>query len=524
MVEVNTPQTGVMMGNSDNMTSMIALTPSVTVMTPITMMGTGLFGNIIALGVYHCSCPAHRNLPFYGLMKGLLWTNVVGYLAVYPLIVAAYFNGLRWIGGLHTCNFQGLSTLSFGMSTSLLVGCMGFERFLAVCKPALHAKRVERRKIPYLIFLVWVFAVFTAFMPIVGFGEMVQHYPGTWCFVNWRHQQTVGKLYTSILAAELSGILLLVFSCLLSVVGYSIMKLLRLVPKQSEGGVVEVTGTTIRRLSVRRTRRSSVVPGSASPWLTFHYVMFASSVLICVAPVVMRIILNVAGFEEDHFATFRAMGFAECFPASAPWIYMLLHQRLWQRFLPCCFSKHLPNIDGRYVNYHCHPPEQARNHNHVGSEAGDNGAGETRGANNNLQPNNLEGSTGYKTVTEDGSTMEILTIRNVARKNQQQRSKTGQAVKLQSWKPLIESPNSNPSSNSKLAVYNHPMRGQVTDGPTYHLTDHMHMNHHCSDGSMTRVEYHALMRMMDEDSRENVSIDDHAELAKACTFGKESTI
>ncbi|XP_022087809.1 prostaglandin E2 receptor EP4 subtype-like isoform X1 [Acanthaster planci] len=514
MIDLDIPNMGVMMGNSDNMTSLIALTPSVSVMTPITMMGSGLLGNIIAIGVYHCSCTAHRNLPFYGLMKGLLWTNVVGYLAVYPLIIAAFFNGLHWIGGMHTCNFQGLSTLSFGMSTSLLVGCMGFERFLAVCKPTLHAKRVERRKIPYLIFLVWVFAIFTAFMPIVGFGEMVQHYPGTWCFVNWRHQQTVGKLYTSILAAELSGVLLLVFSCLLSVVCFSLLKLLRMVPGKSEG-VVEITGTSVRRLSVR-SRPNVVVPGSASPWLTFHYILFASTVLVCMTPIVLRIILNVSGFDEDHFATFRAMGFAECFPASAPWIYMLLHQRLWQRFLPCCFSKHLPNTNCTHYQYR----HQALDHNHIGPmEAGHNASDDMSGsANNNMQPNNVEGTTGYKPVAEDGSTVDILTIRNVARKNQQQ-SKKGHEKKSHSCKPLTDFSPSNTRSNSKLGVPNHPLSGHMKED----LTD-KHRNHYCSDGSIARIEYHALMRMMDEDSHENVSKDEHAELAKACSFSKESTI
>ena len=271
-----------------NMTDMVALLPSVSVMTPITMVGVGLFGNVIALGTYHCSCTAHRKLPFYGILHGLLWTNVMGYIAVYPLIIAAYINGLKWIGGSHTCNFQGLSLLSFGMSTSLLVGCMGFERFLAVCKPQLHANRVERRKIPFLIFLVWVFAVFTAFMPIVGFGEMVQHYPGTWCFVNWRHQQTVGKLYTSILAAELSGVLLLVISCLISVTGMSIFRAMCLRTGRP-GDIVEVTGTKFRRLSVRTARRHGINPAITSLWLSIHYVIFACTVLVCVMPIVVSL-------------------------------------------------------------------------------------------------------------------------------------------------------------------------------------------------------------------------------------------
>ncbi|XP_071799556.1 prostaglandin E2 receptor EP4 subtype-like [Asterias amurensis] len=495
-----------------NMTSMVALMPSVSVITPISTMGVGIFGNVIALGIYNCSCRAHRKLPFYGILHGLLWTNIFGYIAVYPLIIAAYFNGLQWIGGSHTCNFQGLSLLSFGMSTSLLVGCMGFERFLAVCKPQLHAKRVERRKIPYLIFLVWVFAVFTAFMPIVGFGEMVQHYPNTWCFVNWRHQQTVGKLYTSILAAELSGVLMLVGSCLGAVVSMTVFRAVCL-KHGRPGDIVEVTGTAIRRLSIRTARRHGISPAITSVWLTTHYVLFAVAVLICVIPIVLRIILNVSGQPENHFATFLAMGYAECFPAAAPWIYMLFHRQFWKRVLPCCFSKKLTNSNGIHaVNYY-HRPVSRGNDISGGEEDHEDG-----NANSILPNSNGDDMNTFAVMSEEGTTADILTIGNEAR---QHPFRQGSVEATPSWKNYVEAPNSNRRNNSTSRVQPYQDNSKVCC-PPHHVTGHK--SHHCPHGNIARVEYHALVRMMDEDSHTEGAIDGTSDLVKACTFGKESTI
>ena len=130
------------------------------------------------------------------------------------------------------------------------------------------------------------------------------------------------------------------------------------------------------------------------------------------------------------------MGFAELFPACSPWIYMLFHRQLWKRILPCCFSKKLPNSNGIHaVNYYHRPISRGIN-NSIAEDHEDGNA-------NNIQSNtNCDSINTLGIMTEDGSTADILTIRNVARKKQYPAKRRPEKAQ-QCCKTSIEALNSN---------------------------------------------------------------------------------
>lgn len=268
---------------NNSMTGMIALEPSASILSPIIMFAVGFMGNVIAIGCYECSGKRHKKLAFYGLIKGLLLTNLMGYIAVYPLMITANVRGLVWFGGDKSCNFHGMSVLTFFLSTAFLTGVLGFERFLAACKPAVYAKRLERRKIPYLISLVWCFAIFTSFLPIIGFGSMTLQYPNTWCFIDWKAESTVGKLYTSILAAQLGSAMLVIFCLGLAATLFALNKCI--IECKLKSSVVEIQrGDAVRAFSVRRTKKRNY--GSLL-WLTIQFDIVATTLIVCYVPVVV---------------------------------------------------------------------------------------------------------------------------------------------------------------------------------------------------------------------------------------------
>ncbi len=276
------------MDDDNNITGMISLEPSANILSPIIMFAIGFMGNVIAIGFYECSSRKHQKIAFYGLIKGILITNLAGYTSVYPFMITAHLRGLVWWGGDMSCDFHGLAVLSFLLATAFLTGVVAFERFLAACKPSVYAKRLERRKVPYLITLIWLFATFTAFLPIIGFGRMTLQYPNTWCFIDWRNESTVGKLYTSILAAQLGGVMFVILCLGLGATLFALNKCI--IECKLKSSVVEIQrGDAVTALHVRRTKKRN---NGAILWLTIQFDLMAILLMTCYVPVVVSLYIT----------------------------------------------------------------------------------------------------------------------------------------------------------------------------------------------------------------------------------------
>ena len=277
-----------------NITSMVALQPSTNILVPIIMFSIGMVGNIVAAGVYHCSSSWHRGTAFYGILRGFFLTSIIGYLAVYPVMIAVHVNGLHWIGGPKMCDFHGFAVLTFGMSLAYITGVLGFERFLASCRPLTYNRKVEPRKIPFVLVLLWIVSVFTGILPLVGFGRIHLQYPSTWCFIDWRNDETVGRLFSSVLATIIvSVIVLVIVSIIAATIGavYRTAKKCRgmVGAKDDDRGRYSLT-LTIDDNS-RRIPRRFFAADRALMWATLHYDLLASGFLVCYIPVVVSIIL-----------------------------------------------------------------------------------------------------------------------------------------------------------------------------------------------------------------------------------------
>ncbi|XP_071502111.1 uncharacterized protein [Diadema antillarum] len=313
---------------------MVVLQPSTSILVPIVMFSIGATGNIIALGMYHCSSSWHRGTAFYGLLRGFFLTSIVGYLTVYPVIISVHVRGLRWIGGSRMCDFHGFVVLTFGMSLAYITGVLGFERFLAACRPYTYNRKVEPRKIPFVLVLLWLVSIFTGILPLVGFGRISLQYPATWCFIDWRNEETVGRLFSSVLATiVVSVILLVVVSIFAATIGASYRTSKKchgtIAGKDADSGSYSLAMTTDD--NPHRIPRRYFAADRALMWATIHYDILASGFLVCYIPVVMRIISNVSGQQINNFKNMAAMHWAEFYPAFCPWLYILLHEQIWMR-------------------------------------------------------------------------------------------------------------------------------------------------------------------------------------------------
>lgn len=289
-----------------NITALISIQPSVTVITPIVMLSVGLCSNIIAVGIFNCSRSAHREHAFYGLLRGMLFTNILGYLEIYPIIILGHIKGLHWVGGPALCNFHGIAILNFGLCLAYLTGALAWERFLATCRPSTYDKKIERRKIPYIIALMWVVATFTSLLPLAGFGRFREQYPRTWCFLDWRYEETVGRLFCSILATAVAAICLFLVATLVAASAVCVYrtyherrnKLPTTRYRVDLDGFVSnstphasSTNGPLIRFSQEVTRSYDDIPHgkfrSLLCWATFQYSLVALSFFYCYIPVVV---------------------------------------------------------------------------------------------------------------------------------------------------------------------------------------------------------------------------------------------
>lgn len=83
----------------------------------------------------------------------------------------------------NSCLFLGGCMVFFGLCP-LFLGCaMAAERCLGVTKPLLHARLVTTARTKMALTLIWLLALFVAFLPFFRLGAYTHQYPGTWCFI-----------------------------------------------------------------------------------------------------------------------------------------------------------------------------------------------------------------------------------------------------------------------------------------------------------------------------------------------------
>lgn len=205
--------------------------PLISFTVPATMFAAGVIGNLLAILVLARAPRGHKRTVFYRLVGALACTDLLGTCATSPVTLAVYANNFKWIGEMPLCNYMSFMLIFASCSTILIICTMALDRFISICHPFFYDKHVTIGKTKYVIMALWAFAFVMGCLPIVGFGENIIQFPGTWCFFTFTSKRTINKIFTYFYAMlGLSGIL--VTALLNSVVTIVLMKMLRLA-KQS---------------------------------------------------------------------------------------------------------------------------------------------------------------------------------------------------------------------------------------------------------------------------------------------------
>ncbi|KAH3696834.1 prostaglandin E2 receptor EP4 subtype-like isoform X1 [Dreissena polymorpha] len=258
------------------------------------MFLAGVGGNILALVILYRRRNDVRTIKFYHLIKGLVWTDLLGILFTTPSVLASYFNHRQWVGGDVHCRLHGLVMACFGMATPFIICAMAFERFLALKCVFFYSSRCTSGIAKGCILAVWIFVFAYCILPFIGFGKFEKQYPGTWCFFDFHSSKIDEKVYGYIYASINLLLILLMITCNAHVV-YTLARTRfkrRYTPNRRESAVMSHMALTEQEVLVSVSRHTEeAITGPGNP----H-----DSVSVCTDVCIHHMLGTVHGAHHVH--------------------------------------------------------------------------------------------------------------------------------------------------------------------------------------------------------------------------------
>ncbi|XP_062284870.1 prostaglandin E receptor 4 (subtype EP4) c [Scomber scombrus] len=300
---------------------------SKSLVTSATMFAVGVLGNLIAIVVLCISKKEQKETTFYTLVCGMAITDLVGTCFTSPVVIATYVAS-RWPGGALLCHFFSFSMLFFGSAGMSILCAMAVERYLAINHAYFYSQHIDRTMARFALLVTYLANIVLCIMPSFGFGQHVRHFPGTWCFLDWRAMDPLGACYSFLYGGVMLVLIAVTVLCNLAVCR-------SLVGMNQRTGIVR-TELCEQGGSRRRFPRLPSVTSAAEIQMFWLLVLMTIVFLVCSIPLVVRIFVNQlydpayisAGGQPDYWSDLMAIRFASFNPILDPWVYILCRKNL----------------------------------------------------------------------------------------------------------------------------------------------------------------------------------------------------
>ncbi|XP_056322093.1 prostaglandin E receptor 4 (subtype EP4) c [Danio aesculapii] len=291
--------------------------------TSATMFGVGVLGNLVAIVVLCISKKEQKETTFYTLVCGMAITDLLGTCFTSPVVIATYIAG-RWPGGALLCHFFSFSMLFFGSAGMSILCAMSVERYLAINHAYFYSQHVDRAMARFALMATYLANIVLCIMPSFGFGKHKRHFPGTWCFLDWRAMDSVSASYTFLYGGFMLLLIAVTVLC-----NFAVCRSLVGMSKMSRMVRAEVPGHAGSRRGFRLTSAAEI----QMFWLL---ILMTIVFLICSIPLVVRIFVNQlydpayisSGKSPDYRSDLLAIRFASFNPILDPWVYILCRKNL----------------------------------------------------------------------------------------------------------------------------------------------------------------------------------------------------
>lgn len=179
------------------------------------MFAVGVLGNIFALFLLGIRRWRKRASLFHVLVTALVITDLLGTLAVSPLVLAAYVKKmtLEKMGGRAMCNHFGFSMTFFSLATMSILLAMAVERWLSIGHAYFYEKFLTKRCGYFTIPAIYLVCFAFCTLPFAGVGEYMLYRPGTWCFFDMHPKKLPGQIYAGIYASAMLLMILCTVLC-----------------------------------------------------------------------------------------------------------------------------------------------------------------------------------------------------------------------------------------------------------------------------------------------------------------------
>ncbi|XP_026863756.2 prostaglandin E receptor 4 (subtype EP4) b [Electrophorus electricus] len=307
---------------------------------PVIMFIFGVVGNVIAIVVLRKSRKEQKETTFYTLVCGLAVTDLLGTLLASPVTIATYVNG-RWPGGDSLCQYFGFILLFFSLAGLSFICVMSIERYLAINHAYFYSHYVDQKLAGVTLAGIYVSNVLFCALPSIGLGHVKLQFPHTWCFIDWRTNNSIHAAFSYAYAGVSSALILVTVVCNVLVCGALIMMHKRFVRRTS-------LGTDQGRITDLRRRRSFSRMAGAEIQMVILLIATSAVVLICSIPLVVRVFVNQLYLHPDteqvleQNPDLQAIRIASVNAILDPWIYILLRKTVLQKLLEkvkCLFCR-----------------------------------------------------------------------------------------------------------------------------------------------------------------------------------------
>lgn len=252
---------------------------SKSLVTSATMFAVGVLGNLVAIVVLCISKKEQKETTFYTLVCGMAITDLLGTCFTSPVVIATYVAN-RWPGGALLCHFFSFSMLFFGSAGMSILCAMAVERYLAINHAYFYSQHVDRTMARFALLATYLANIVLCIMPSFGFGKHVSHYPGTWCFLDWRAMDPLGACYSFLYGGVMMVLIAVTVFCNLAVCR-------SLVGMSQRTGIVR-TELSEQGGSRRRFPRLQSVTSAAEIQMFWLLIFMTIVFLVCSIPLVVR--------------------------------------------------------------------------------------------------------------------------------------------------------------------------------------------------------------------------------------------
>ncbi|KAI5614090.1 prostaglandin E receptor 4 (subtype EP4) a [Silurus asotus] len=319
---------------------------------PVVMFIFGVMSNLIAIVVLCKSRKEQKETIFYTLVCGLAVTDLLGTVLASPVTIVTYVKG-SWPAGEPLCQYFGFVLLFFSLAGLSIICAMSVERYVAINHAYFYNDYVNQRLAGATLVAIYVSnGVFCA-LPSVGFGRVTMQYPQTWCFLDWRTENTLHAAFSYMYAGVSFVLILATVICNVAVCG-ALMRMHRRFVRRMSLGSDQGRATEVgRKRSCRRLAGAEI-------HMVVLLIATSAVVLVCSIPLVVQVLINQiykVPVEKrlDKNPDLLAIRFASTNPILDPWVYILLRKAVLIKLtknINYLFCKIVARGQQKPVNFH----------------------------------------------------------------------------------------------------------------------------------------------------------------------------